>query len=165
MPEIKAKLTEKEFEKLLEEKENKDIDFKLELPESNKVAQLVTALYNGRGGKIIIGVADETRKPVGLADAQKTENKFTQIIRHWCRLDEEPEIEFVKYKNKDFIVVHCPKGKDTPYFVRGEHTPRVRIGSSSMPANKGKSQGYTGKALQNHRTFIPLRMQPLMIWI
>ena len=33
-------------------------------------------------------------------------------------------------------MIHCPKGKDTPYFVRGEHTPRVRIGSSNMPANK-----------------------------
>ncbi|ODS38938.1 MAG: hypothetical protein A7316_06670 [Candidatus Altiarchaeales archaeon WOR_SM1_86-2] len=50
--------------------------------------------------------------------------------------DEEPEIEFVKYKNKDFVVIQCPKGMDTPYFVRGEHTPRVRIGSSNMPANK-----------------------------
>ena len=129
-------MNEKEFEKLLKEEESKDIEFKLELPESKKVAQLVTSLYNSRGGKIILGVEDETGNPVGLAEPQKIENKFTQIIRHWCQLDEEPGIEFVKYKNKDFIVIHCPKGKDTPYFVRGEHTPRVRIGSSNMPANK-----------------------------
>lgn len=126
----------KDFEKLLWERENKDMDFKLELPEPKKVAQLVTALYNGRGGKIIFGVEDETRKPVGLKDPQKTEHGFIQIIRHWCRLDEEPEIEFMNYKNKEFVVVHCPKGKDTPYFIRGEYTPRVRIGSSNMLANK-----------------------------
>ena len=83
-----------------------------------------------------MGVEDETGNPVGLAEPQKIENKFTQIIRHWCRLDKEPGIEFVKYKNNDFIVIHCPKGKDTPYFVRGEHTPRVRMGSSNMLANK-----------------------------
>ena len=129
-------MNEKEFEQLLEQRENNDIEFKLKLPEPQKAAKLVTALYNSRGGKIIMGVEDETGKPVGLKNPQRREHGFTQMIRHWCRLDEEPEIEFVKYKNKDFIVIHCPKGTDTPYFVRGEHTPRVRIGSSNMPANK-----------------------------
>jgi len=123
-------------EELVKEKENKDLDFKLELPESKKAAQLVTAFYNSRGGKIILGVEDKSRKPIGIKEPQKTEHRFTQIIRHWCKLDEEPKIEFIKYKNKDLIIIHCPKGKDTPYFVRGESKPRVRIGSSNVVANK-----------------------------
>ena len=122
-------------EELVKEKENKDLDFKLELPESKKVAQLVAAFYNSRGGKIILGVNDN-KKLVSLKNPQKVEHKFVQIIRHWCKLDEEPKIEFVKYENRDFIVIHCPKGKDTPYFVRGESKPRVRIGSSNVIANK-----------------------------
>ncbi|MFH1358786.1 MAG: ATP-binding protein [archaeon] len=126
----------KEFEKMLKEKENNDLDFKSELPESKNLAQLVTAFYNSHGGKIILGIADETKELVGLKDSQKVEHKFVQIIRHWCKLDEEPKINFIKYKNKDFIVVDCPKGKDSPYFVRGEHIPRIRVGSSNMPANK-----------------------------
>ena len=125
-----------EFEKILKEKENKNLDFKKELPESDKVAQLVTGFYNSSGGKIVLGVEDETKKLVGLKEPQKVEHKFIQIIRHWCKLDREPRIEFVSYKGKDFIVVDCPKGKNTPYFVRGEHIPKVRVGSSSMPANK-----------------------------
>jgi len=123
-------------EELVKEKENKDLDFKLELPESKKAAQLVTAFYNSRGGKIILGVEDKSRKPIGIKEPQKTEHRFTQIIRHWCKFDEEPKIEFIKYKNKDLIIIHCPKGKDTPYFVRGESKPRVRIGSSNVVANK-----------------------------
>ena len=123
-------------EEFVKEKENKDLDFKLELPESKKAAQLVTALYNSRGGKIILGVEDKGRKLIGIKEPQKTEHRFTQIIRNWCKLDQEPKIEFVKYKNRDFIVIHCPKGKDTPYFVRGEPKPRVRIGSSNVVANK-----------------------------
>jgi len=127
---------ENEFEQWVKEKENKDLEFKVELPESKKVAQLITSLYNSRGGKIILGVEDKTKKLIGLKNPQKTEHKFTQIIRHWCKLDKEPEIEFIKHQGKNFILIHCPKGKDTPYFVRGEHLPRVRIGSSNMPANK-----------------------------
>ena len=123
-------------EELVKEKENKDLDFKLELPESKKAAQLVTAFYNSRGGKIILGVEDKSRKPIGINEPQKTEHKFVQIIRNWCKLDQEPKIEFIKYKNKDLIIIHCPKGKDTPYFVRGESKPRVRIGSSNVVANK-----------------------------
>jgi len=122
-------------EELVKEKENKDLDFKLELPESKKVAQLVAAFYNSRGGKIILGV-DDNKKLVGLKNPQKVEHKFVQIVRHWCKLDEEPKIEFIKYKEKNFIIIHCPKGKDTPYFVRGESKPRVRIGSSNVVANK-----------------------------
>ncbi len=129
-------MNEEEFKQLLGEKENKDLDFKLQLPDAKRVAQLVAAFYNSRGGKIVLGVEDESRKPIGLDDAQKTEHKFVQIIRHWCRLDKEPGIEFVKFGGRDFIVAHCPKGEDTPYFVRSEHVPRVRIGSSNMPANK-----------------------------
>ena len=129
-------MNEKEFEKLLLEKENKDLDFKLELPDAKRVAQLVAAVYNSRGGKIVLGVEDESREAIGLDDAQRTEHKFVQSIRHWCKLDREPDIEFVKFRGKDFVVAHCPKGEDTPYFVRGEHVPRVRIGSSNMPANK-----------------------------
>jgi|GEM_PF-1311999 len=128
-------MNEQEFEKLLGDGENKDLDFKLDLPKSEKVAELVTALYNSRGGEIILGV-DDNRNPIGLKDPQRVEHRFTQIIRHYCKLDEDPRIEFVKYKGKDFIVIHCPKGRDSPYFVRGEHIPRIRIGSSNMPANK-----------------------------
>ena len=124
-----------DFKTLLNQKENDDLDFKEILPDSKKVAQLVTAFYNARGGKIILGV-DDNKNLIGLKNPQKTEHRFTQIIRHWCKLDKEPEIEFIRYKNKDFISIHCPKGKDTPYFVKGEHAPRMRIGSSNMPANK-----------------------------
>jgi len=129
-------MNEKEFEELLQCWENTDLDFKIDLLKPEKIARLVVAFYNTRGGKIVFGVEDETRKPIGLKNPQKTEHGFIQGIMHHCRLDEKPEVEFVKYKGKEFIVVHCPKGKDTPYFVRGESTPRVRIGSSNMSANK-----------------------------
>jgi ATP-dependent DNA helicase RecG len=126
----------KEFGQLVKERENQDLEFKQEWPESRKLAVLVTALYNSRGGKIVLGVTDKTRHLVGVKEPQKAEHEFVQVIRHWCRLDEEPKIEFVKCQGKDFVVVHCPKGKDTPYFVMGERIPMVRIGSSNMPANK-----------------------------
>ena len=128
-------MDEKTFERLLKEKENADIEFKAELPEPENVARLAAALYNSRGGKIILGV-DDKRKPVGLAEPQKIEHKFVQIIRHWCKLDEEPKIEFMDYKGREIVIINCPKGRDTPYFVRGESVPRVRIGSSNMPANR-----------------------------
>ncbi|PKP57191.1 MAG: hypothetical protein CVT88_09240 [Candidatus Altiarchaeales archaeon HGW-Altiarchaeales-1] len=39
-------MNEKEFEKLLQERENNDLDFKLELPEHEKIARLVVAFSN-----------------------------------------------------------------------------------------------------------------------
>lgn len=129
-------MNRKEFEGLLGNMENKDVDFKLDLPGPEKVATLVTAFYNSGGGKIILGVEDESRKPVGVSNPQEIEHRFTQFIRHYCSLDEDPGIEFVRYSGRDFLVIHCPKGRNTPYFVKGQTTPRVRVGSSNMPANR-----------------------------
>ncbi|MEA3343907.1 MAG: ATP-binding protein [archaeon] len=94
-------MNETEFKLLLSQKENKDLDYKSELPDAKRVAQLVAAFYNSRGGRIVLGVEDESREPTGLDDAGKTEHKFVQIIRHWCKLDREPEIEFVKFRGRD----------------------------------------------------------------
>ena len=83
------------LKKLINQKENQDLEFKEVLPDSKKVAQLVTALYNSKGGTIIIGVNDD-KQPIGIKDQQKTEHKFIQIIRHWCRLVKKPD-----YADKD----------------------------------------------------------------
>jgi len=126
-------MTEETFARLLQQREDETLDFKQELPGSSDLGVLITAFYNTRGGKIIIGVND-AREPIGLARPQSVESGIVNIIRDRLDLDVPPAIEIVTYQGKEFVVVTCPRGPYPPYFVRGESRPYVRVGSSKRAA-------------------------------
>jgi predicted HTH transcriptional regulator len=54
------------FERLIDQSEGDTLEFKREMPSSSDLAKLVTAFYDTRGGVIVFGVEDGTRRPVGV---------------------------------------------------------------------------------------------------
>lgn len=128
----------KEFLQLVKNFENQDLEYRIALSEEDdkdRIAKTVTAFYNTHGGKIIFGVEDKKRRLVGLRAPQRLEHGLTNKIRARCKLDVSPQIEFVEYRSKSFIIVHCPKGPHAPYYVKGYPKPFVRRGSSNFEAN------------------------------
>ncbi len=104
------------------------------MPSSSDLARLITAFYNTRGGAIIFGIEDDTRRPVGVSNPQGVETGIVNIIRDRCSLDVMPSIEFVSYQGMEFVVVACPQGTHKPYLVSGEMRPYVRVGSNNREA-------------------------------
>ncbi|MBU2609724.1 MAG: helix-turn-helix domain-containing protein [Chloroflexi bacterium] len=127
-------LTPEEFERLIRQREGETLEFKREMPSSSDLAKLITAFYNTRGGTIVFGVEDGTRRLMGVANPQGTETGMINIIRDRCSLDVMPTIEFVAYHDLEFVVVTCPQGTRKPYLISGETRPYVRVGSSSREA-------------------------------
>ncbi len=127
-------MTSEEFERLINQREGETLEFKREMPVSSDLAKLVTAFYNTRGGVIVFGVEDETRRPVGVTNPQGIEEGVNNILRARCSLDVIPTIEFVSYQGKEFVVVTCPQGRHKPYLVSGETRPYIRVGSSNRRA-------------------------------
>ncbi|MBM4432179.1 MAG: ATP-binding protein [Chloroflexi bacterium] len=64
-------MTPEEFEQLIAQREGETLDFKQEMPSSSDLAKLVTAFYNTRGGTIVFGVEDGTRRLVGAPTCDK----------------------------------------------------------------------------------------------
>jgi ATP-dependent DNA helicase RecG len=122
------------FEQLISQREGETLEFKQETPSSSDLARLVTAFYNTRGGTIVFGVEDGTRRPVGVRNPQGIEEGVVNILRARCSLDVMPTIEFVSYRGREFVVVRCPQGARKPYLVSGETRPYIRVGSSNRPA-------------------------------
>ena len=83
------------FEQLIAQREGETLDFKRDMPSSSDLAKLVTAFYNTRGGTILFGMEDETRRLVGVANPQGIEGGVVNILRARCSLDVMPVIEFV----------------------------------------------------------------------
>ncbi len=127
-------MTSEEFERLISQRESEALEFKREMPASSDLAKLVTAFYNTRGGVLVFGVEDGTRRPVGVANPQGIEEGVNNILRARCSLDVMPTIEFVSYQGKEFVVVTCPQGAHKPYLVSGETRPYIRVGSSNRRA-------------------------------
>ena len=127
-------MTPEAFEKLISQRESESLEFKQEMPASSDLAKLVTAFYNTRGGVIVFGVEDETRRPVGVTNPQGIEEGLINILRARCSLDVMPAVEFVSYRGKEFVAARCPQGAHKPYLVSGETRPYIRVGSSNRPA-------------------------------
>jgi len=127
-------LTPEEFEQLIGQREGETLDFKREMPSSSDLARLITAFYNTRGGTIVFGVEDGTRRLMGMPNPQGVETGIVNIIRDRCSLDVMPTIEFVTYQGMEFVVVKCPQGVRKPYLVSGEARPYIRVGSSNREA-------------------------------
>jgi predicted HTH transcriptional regulator len=83
-------LTPEEFEQLTSQREGETLEFKREMLSSSDLAKLVTAFYNTRGGTIIFGVENGTRRLVGVPSPQGVEIGLINIIRDRCSLDVMP---------------------------------------------------------------------------
>jgi len=59
-------VTPEEFEPLIGQREGETLEFKREMPSSSDLTKLITAFYNTRGGTIVFGIEDETRRLVGV---------------------------------------------------------------------------------------------------
>lgn len=135
-------MTEEEFEKILNNFENDDLEFRLILERKNeqeekwRTAKAATAFYNTRGGKIVFGIKEDGKKRVviGLNNPQLTENNFNSQIKAKCNFDEWPKFEFFKYKEKDILIVNCPKGPKPPYEC--DKIVLIRRGSNNFVATK-----------------------------
>lgn len=103
------------------------------------MAALISAFYNTRGGTLIVGV-DDQRRPVGLIRLQGIEASIVNIIHDRLDLDVLSAIEIVPFQGRKFVVVTCPRGLYSPYFVRGEPRPHVRVGSTNRLATHAETR-------------------------
>ncbi len=80
-------MTPEEFEQLIRQREGETLEFKQEMPSSSDLARLVTAFYNTRGGTVVFGVEDGSRRPVGVRNPQGIEEGVTAaavfVITAW----------------------------------------------------------------------------------
>ncbi len=102
----------------------------------------VSAFANGTGGVIIFGITDADEM-IGLADAQDTSEKISEIVK--THMDPIPKIvlSINKDEGKDFVLLSVMPGDETPYYYVGDgsRTAYVRVGNESIPASSSDLRG------------------------
>lgn len=101
--------------------ESRNIEYKREVPgNSAKYMKTVVAFANGKGGKIIFGVEDQTGKIVGM-DRDSVFQKMdaiTNAISDSCEPRIIPDVTLRTVDDKTLIVVEISAGRQQPYFLK-----------------------------------------------
>ena len=121
--------------------ESTNIEFKVEVPKkSEKYIKSVIAFANTAGGKIIIGVDDETHEVVGVNkdDVFKIKDNITNTISDMCCPQIFPNISVETLDGKSVIVVEIYPGANRPYYIKSlgkEAGTYIRVSGTSRPAD------------------------------
>lgn len=122
--------------------ESVNIEFKREVPKkSEKYIKSVIAFANTAGGKIVIGVDDETHEIVGVDKNEvfKIMDGVTNTISDMCYPQIFPNIEVDTIDGKSVIVIEIYPGASRPYYIKSlgkESGTYIRVSGTSRPADE-----------------------------
>lgn len=122
--------------------ESKNVEFKESLPaKSSKYMKTIIAFANGQGGKLVIGVEDDTRKIVGV-DKDATfsiMDSISNAISDSCKPAIIPDIYMQTLVGATVIIVDIEPGRQRPYYIATEglqHGVYVRVAGTTRPADE-----------------------------
>ena len=108
------------IKRLILEGENVSLDFKKTISSTEKIAKTLVAFANNRGGKLLIGVADD-----GVIKGVKSEDEerfmITKAAHIYCKPAIEPIFEEVYVDDKIVLVVDIPKSNLKPHYALDEN--------------------------------------------
>lgn len=122
--------------------ETANIEFKVEVPKKGeKYIKSVIAFANTAGGKIIIGVDDESHEIVGVDKNAvfKIMDNITNTISDMCYPQIFPNIGIDTIDDKCIIVVEIYPGANGPYYLKSlgkEAGTFIRVSGTSRPADE-----------------------------
>ena len=118
--------------------EDNRLEYKVKLSEDNiKWLKTIVSFSNTAGGKLIVGVDDETKSTVGIKGSRsELETRIADTIFNNIKPTPVISIAFKNTKEKDILIIRVSRGNETPYhlksqgvingtYVRFESTDRV----------------------------------------
>lgn len=120
--------------------ESKNIEYKIVLPDnSEKYIKTIIAFANTQGGKLIVGVDDETHQVVGVENEILFHimDRIANAVSDSCAPQIIPDIEPHTVDGKTVIVVSVEAGKNRPYYLKSkgkDNGTYIRVASTSRQA-------------------------------
>lgn len=122
--------------------ESKNVEFKERRPEKSiKYMKTVVAFANGKGGRIVFGINDETREVFGIPGeiVFKEMDAIANAISDSCEPSIIPDIYLQTIEDKTIIVVEITAGKQRPYYIKTEGLMNgvyMRVSGTTRPADR-----------------------------
>jgi ATP-dependent DNA helicase RecG len=124
--------------------EGKNVEFKRELPkQSERYIKSIVAFANTAGGKMVIGVADETRAIVGVDESSVFDimDAVANTVSDMCTSQIVPDISFRTIEHKCIVIIDIYPGSNRPYYIKSlgrEEGTYIRIAGTTRKADAVK---------------------------
>ncbi len=135
--------------------ESETLEFKSEIPsKSEKYMKTVVAFANGKGGTLVFGIDDNTRKIIGLPkeDVVDKVDAITNAIYDSCEPKIIPNIVLNEINGKIIIVVQIIAGMQTPYYIKSQGImdgTYIRVAATTRHAEKYRIQELINKGFNS----------------
>ena len=119
--------------------EGKTIEFKRDLSSPKTVLKTLVAFANTAGGKVIVGVEDQTRKPLGVESPLDEEERLGSLIADSIAPRLVPNLEMVTIEGKTLLIIEVYLSNSRPHYLTShgaEEGVYVRLGSSNRQADR-----------------------------
>jgi predicted HTH transcriptional regulator len=108
----------RDVNRLIEEGEGFEVEFKRKVSSAEKIARALIAFANTRGGHILFGV-DDDGSVVGVESEKSEVDLIREAGSTFCLPEIIPAIEFVPFDGKDVIVAYVEESSDKPHYFTG----------------------------------------------
>ena len=121
--------------------ESLNVEFKVTLPkDSEKYTKTIVAFANTQGGRLIVGVEDQTREVIGIDEDNlfSMMDSISNAISDSCEPQIVPNIEPQTIDGKTVIMVSVLPGANRPYYLKSrgkENGTFIRVAGTSRPAH------------------------------
>jgi predicted HTH transcriptional regulator len=129
--------TKHPIKELIESGEGLRLDFKQIIQNPRKIAKSMVSFANTHGGDLLIGVRDN-----GTIAGVKSEDEIHMLelaASFHCKPEVPYSVKEIIIEGKTILKAHIPKGKDKPYYARGEDDKwwvYVRVNDKCILASK-----------------------------
>lgn len=113
--------------------EGKHIEFKSKLGNPEPFVESIVAFANTEGGRILVGVDNNSNRVKGFGDPNKIKETVTNWISEFC--DPKVDAHFEYSEELDVLIIGVPEGKDKPYDLKGKG-PFLRVGATNRIASR-----------------------------
>ncbi|MBW2109593.1 MAG: putative DNA binding domain-containing protein, partial [Deltaproteobacteria bacterium] len=124
---------------LLKSPEGKTLEFKRDLSSPQSLLKTLVAFSNTAGGRVVIGVEDKTRKPVGVENPLDEEERLCNMIADSIAPRLVPNVELTTVDGKTLLVVEVFLSNSRPHYLRSQGPDTgvyVRLGSINRQADR-----------------------------
>jgi len=124
---------------LLKAPESKILEFKRDLSSPQNLLKTLVAFANTAGGRVIIGVEDKTRRPVGIETPLDEEERLCNLIADAIAPRLVPNVELTTVDGKTLLVVEVFLSNSRPHYLRSQGPDTgvyVRLGSTNRQADR-----------------------------
>lgn len=119
------------------------VEYKERLPRPDALAKMMISFSNTKGGRIIMGVKDESGEICGIETKIDVEEYIMNIASENCDPIISPIVELHSQKDKLLVVIDVPAGALKPYHLKGKSAHQstfIRIGSTNRLADRDHLQ-------------------------